>query len=149
MSLDVYLELDTPVWQPSETIPVRANGTIIELTREQWDQLYPGLDPIVLRTEAETNQVFHRNITSNLGQMARAAGIYAVCWRPQEIGITLARQLIEPLRQGLDALRANPELFRRYNPTNGWGDYEGLVAFVDAYLAACLIYPEAKVSVWR
>jgi hypothetical protein len=81
--------------------------------------------------------------------MANAAGIYEYLWRPEEIGITKAEQLIKPLRDGLARLVADPESFKKHNPDNGWGDYGGLVEFVREYIAACEANPDADVSVWR
>ena len=92
---------------------------------------------------------FEANITHNLNSMAGAAGIYECMWRPEEVGITTARDLIKPLADGLAWLRANPRLARKHNPENGWGDYEGLVEFVSEYLAACRRYPDTTVSVSR
>jgi hypothetical protein len=65
--------------------------------------------------------------------MAREAGLYEHLWRPEEIGIATAGQLIEPLRDGLTRLESDPKRFKRFNPTNGWGDYEGLLEFVREY----------------
>ena len=95
------------------------------------------------------SSVHEGNITHNLGNMAKAAGIYSELWRPDEIGITKAAQLIAPLTKGLALLRETPDMFTAYNPENGWGSYEGLVQFVANYLAAAEQRPEATVSVWR
>jgi len=95
------------------------------------------------------DEVFNGNITHNLGEMATACGLYYYLWRPEEIGITTADQLIDPLTVGLDALIDNPEKFRQFNPSNDWGTYEGLIDFVTYYLKACKENPKAKVSVWR
>lgn len=40
--------------------------------------------------------------------MAVEAGIYEYLWRPNEIKITKAKELIEPLRQGLHNLKSEP-----------------------------------------
>ena len=93
--------------------------------------------------------VFSRNITHNLGKMAAAAGIYQHLWRPEELGIKTAGELVKPLADGLFRLKNDPEHFRKFNPTNGWGDYEGLVKFVDEYLGACMEYPDAEIYVSR
>jgi hypothetical protein len=103
---------------------------------------------VTLSAVRET-EVYTANITHNLSKMAAEAGIYKALWRPEEIGITTAKQLIEPLRVGLALLRAEPQRFRAFNPENGWGTYDGLVAFVDAYLQACEENPDATVDVWR
>lgn len=94
-------------------------------------------------------EVFEANITHNLNKMADAAGIYQHLWRPEEIGVTEAHQLIEPLRAGLARMRAEPEKFRAFNAENGWGKYENLVAFTEKYLAACIENPEAQVRACR
>lgn len=92
---------------------------------------------------------YDANITHNLGRMAREAGIYEPLWRPDEVGITHARQLIEPLRAGLVRLKANPEHYKQFNPPNGWGSYDRFVPWIEEYLAACESCPDATVSVSR
>lgn len=93
--------------------------------------------------------VYTRNITHNLGAMAAEAGIYMPMWRPDEMGITKAGELIGPLSRGLTLLRSDPERFRTLNPVNGWGSYEELVEAVAEYLAACCADPDADVSAFR
>lgn len=95
------------------------------------------------------DQIYWANITHNLGRMADEAGIYQHLWRPDEIGITKAQQLIEPLRAGLALMKADPPRFEKHNATNGWGLYEHFVPFVEKYLAACEENPEADVAVSR
>jgi hypothetical protein len=92
---------------------------------------------------------YDANITHNLGSMAEAAGIYKHLWRPEELGITHAKQLIEPLTKGLEKLLASPETLSKHNAPNGWGTYASLVPFVERYLKACIEYPEATVEVSR
>lgn len=94
-------------------------------------------------------EVFWRNITHNLNKMAMEAGIYEVLWRPEEINVDVAEQLIPLLEAGLDNLVSNPDKFRQFNPSNGWGNYDNLVEFVSAYLQACKDNPDAKVEVSR
>jgi hypothetical protein len=153
MSLDVYLirrrEGDAPAAQPS--IYVREAGRTREISRDEWDRRFPGREPVVVSAEPddERETVFDYNITHNLGRMADAAGIYSPLWRPDEIGVTMAGQLVEPLKDGLALLQSDPDRFRAFNPENGWGDYDGLLAFVAAYLAACIKYPDAEVRVSR
>lgn len=151
MSLDVYLRTECAA--PKEHgsgIFVRDNGATKEITREEWDDRHPGHEPIIAKYWADgDDEVYSRNITHNLGRMAGAAGIYEALWRPDEHGLTTAAQLVEPLTLGLMALRDDPEKFKALNPPNGWGSYEGLVAFVADYLAACERHPTAKVEVSR
>jgi hypothetical protein len=93
--------------------------------------------------------VFDYNITHNLVDMAEAAGIYKHLWRPEEIGIFNADQLIQPLKEGLAKLQSDPTYYKKYEPDNGWGSYDGLVCFVERYLAACIANPDAKITVSR
>jgi len=74
----------------------------------------------------EGDLVYSANITHNLNQIANVAGIYKYIWRPEEIGIKTAKELIEPLTSGLNELLSNPEKHKQFNPENGWGNYEGL-----------------------
>jgi len=88
-------------------------------------------------------------ITHNLGKMADHAGIYKALWRPEEIGIKSANELIPLLENGLAMLKADPEKFKQYDAPNGWGVYDNLVCFVRDYLEACKVNPEASVEVSR
>lgn len=81
--------------------------------------------------------------------MADAAGIYKHLWRPEELNISKAKDLIEPLSKGLTELASNREKYEKFNPDNGWGDYEGLVKFVENYLISCIKYPEAEIETDR
>jgi hypothetical protein len=152
MSLDVYLYSNEP--QPmveGSGIFIRENGETREITIEEWENKFPGTEPVVVRQEnqVEDCELFTRNITHNVSLIASKADIHRELWRPDEIGITHANQLIRPLTEGLKRLCSNPEYYRQYNPENGWGSYEGLVQFVRAYLEACIKYPDATVRVSR
>jgi len=103
----------------------------------------------VYLTETLPTTVFDLNITHNLSPMADAAGIYKHLWRPEEVPATRAEQLIEPLTEGLRRLREDPDRFKEYNPSNGWGDYDGLCGVVERYLAACKKHPDAEVRASR
>ncbi|MGE4074921.1 MAG: hypothetical protein AB7F22_05180 [Reyranella sp.] len=93
--------------------------------------------------------IYSSNITHNLNKMADEAGIYKHLWRPDELGIKKAGELVEPLKAGLALLLAEPDRFKALNPPNGWGDYEGLCKFVNDYLHACMENADADVSVSR
>lgn len=148
MSLDVYLTMpDAKVLQGSG-IFIRENGVQKEITEQEWYERFPDRQPVKFLGK-ETDEVYCSNITHNLGTMAAQAGLYEVLWRPEEIGITKAKDMVSKLALGLNTLKDNPSKYKEYNPVNGWGDYEGLVNFVDNYLTACIEYPEADVNVSR
>lgn len=90
-------------------------------------------------------EVYSANITHNLGVMAEEAGIYKHLWHPEELGITKAKDLIEPVRAGLALMVADPPRFEKHNAKNGWGLYENFVPFVANYLSALEAHPEADV----
>lgn len=97
----------------------------------------------------ETEIVYDANITHNLGAMANEAGIYQHLWRPEELGITKASELIEPLTKGILDMKARPDHYKQFNAANGWGLYEHFVPWLEKYLDACKEYPDAVVEVSR
>lgn len=153
MSLDVYLTLPGagPTTGTAPQIYIRDHGQTMAISREEWDRRFPGQEPVMVATDTDREEarVYEANITHNLRLMAVAAGLYHVLWRPEESGYTAANQLIEPLRQGLAVLKAEPERFKAFEAPNGWGTYDQFVPWVERYLAACERYPTAQVSVWR
>lgn len=151
MSLDVYLCIPNPQTAPKrEAIFVRRDGATVEVTRNEWDALYPNQQPATITVGGDCDDcAYTANITHNLGRMAEAAGIYQHLWRPEELGLHLANDLIKPLERGLAALKTEPERFRQFDAPNGWGKYEQFVLFVENYLAACRESPDATIRVSR
>src|SRR2546430_8893089 len=68
--------------------------------------------------------VYETNVTHNLNKMADEAGIYKHLWRPEEIGITKAGQLVHPLIDAISLMTEQPQRFIALNLKNGWGSYE-------------------------
>lgn len=91
----------------------------------------------------------HLNITHNLVDMADAVGLYKYVWRPEENGITTAGEMINHLEKGIEELRMSPSKYKKLNPTNGWGNYDGLLVFLNKYLSICQEHPTAKITVSR
>jgi hypothetical protein len=122
--------------------------------REDIDTLYETLrstqDKIEqLEDDYEDAKLSAFNITHNLNKMAEAVGLYEVLWRPEEIGITIASQMVEPLEKGLKELETNPDKYKAYDPPNGWGNYEGFVSFCKSVLQKCREYPDAVIEADR
>lgn len=111
--------------------------------------VYLQIDVDVGAPELKTIELYEANITHNLGVMAEAAGIYKCLWRPEEIGIRYASQLIEPLEAGINQLNADPDKFKAFNASNGWGTYDNFLPWCKKYLEACQSYPKALVYVCR
>ncbi len=103
----------------------------------------------VYLTKTRPTPVYESNITHNLAEMAEEAGIYFHLWRPDEISITKASELIEPLRKGIALMKSDAPRFEKHNAENGWGTYKHFVPFVEEYLKACEENPDADVRVSR
>ena len=152
MSLDVYLRSREAKRPGGDRIFIRRDGQTVEITRDEWNELYPDRAPAVLTIDPddEWDYIYSANITHNMGRMASECGqLYEAMWRPDEQGWTHASDLIEPLRDGLAILQTDHDRLQEFNPENGWGNYDGLVRFVVGYLTACERWPEAEVRVSR
>lgn len=99
--------------------------------------------------DPDDGYAFSANITHNLGRMAEAAGIYKHLWRPEELGITKASELIAPVTTGLIDMAALPSYYRQFSSSNGWGLYENFLPWVAKYLQACIEHPNATIEVSR
>jgi hypothetical protein len=121
MSLDLYI------------IHKRTEEEIINEVREAKK------NNVRLETVDVEPTVWWENITHNLGKMAKAVpvrgsvSLYDLLWHPREAGFTkVGKEYIDLVAVGYNYLETHPEL-RRYNPENGWGDYEGLLDFTRNY----------------
>jgi len=84
------------------------------------------------------------NLTYNLTPMLRIAGMDP--WR-DFIGLP-ASVAGQRWAKVLDALSADPAMYKAMNPANGWGDYDGAVKVLTALVEACADYPDAKIGGW-
>ena len=103
----------------------------------------------VILTNKDGKEVFSSNITHNLAEMAREAGIYNAVWRPDENGITHARQVIEPLTKGVLDMTERKEHYQQFDSPNGWGTYDRFVPWCAEYLKACILNPNATIDISR
>lgn len=87
---------------------------------------------------------FSANHTSNTAGMWRHAGCDIA-----EFDGKLASELGASLKVAIDAMRANPGLYKPMEPDNGWGTYESTLKFMINVLLACESNPDAEVHVWR
>ena len=99
--------------------------------------------------------VYSGNITHNLNSMAAAIvlsnglTLYQILWRPDEHGLKFARDISDLLDEGWNILLSDPDKYKKYDPPNGWGSYEGLCDFVYRYRNACWDNPDAELRVSR
>ena len=139
MSLDVSLYIKKP-----HKSKILRNGK-----RVLYSEIYDALGIEDRPLEFKETCAYEYNCTHNLGSMATAAGVYEALWRPEEIPANKAGDLIELLSSGLERLYGDPDKYKKLNPSNGWGSYEGLVKFVESYLNACKEFPDAGIHVSR
>jgi hypothetical protein len=90
--------------------------------------------------------LYTSNCTHNLTAMFGAAGVYEILWRGDDL---IAGEQVVALETGLADMRARPDFFRTFNPKNKWGDYEGALAFLSSFVAACREHPTAILSCSR
>ena len=109
MSLDIYFFKNGFDIQKSRT-DIDATYTKLQAIKEELEQLEGDYKEATLS---------NLNVTHNLNNMAKAVGLYEVLWRPEEIGITMASQMIPFLEKGIEELTANPEKYKTFNPHNG------------------------------
>ena len=105
----------------------------------------------VYLSQVETREVnvFDATITHNFNKMAEAVCLYQVLWKPEELGLTKAFQLVKPLMAGLFLLTSDKDRIEKLNAENGWGTYENFVTFVEKYLLACIKNPNATIRISR
>lgn len=89
---------------------------------------------------------FDFNITHNLTEMADEAGIYKCLWRPEENGFERCEQIIEPLRASIKDMEKNPEKYKKHNPPNGWGNYDGFLEKCKEIYHIALANPDFKIT---
>jgi len=90
-------------------------------------------------------EAFYNSISHNYVPMAKEANVYKALWHPGENGFKKAHSIVPALEKGLKKLKGDPDYFKQYNPTNGWGSYESLISFIEDVLNACLKYPNADI----
>jgi hypothetical protein len=89
------------------------------------------------------------NYTSNAAAMwHRAIGVLGLGDVIDTLG-QRAEHLIPELARAIDRMRDNPDDYRELEPENGWGDYEGALAFLEGIERACRNYPMARVRASR
>ncbi len=81
---------------------------------------------------------FASSLDHESSNIAQAVGIYEAIWHPEEIGATVAKDLITPLQLGLVILKGDTERFYNHRDFTAW---------VEEYLAACRKHPDAVIQI--
>lgn len=85
---------------------------------------------------------FDRNMTSNVAPMWREAGCDL-----RDLKGVLAWRAVDSLSAAIDNMTNYPADYRKMEPANGWGDYEGCLKFLTEIRDACRKYPTAEIGV--
>ena len=145
MSLDLYIISPKPIMKRGTGVFVRENGQNVELkTIEEVREHFPNSDLSHIREFEYVDEYFwHGNITHNMGKMASAVlvpgtemSLYDLLWRPDELGFTVAGHAYyrESVLGCFLFLRRHREELLPFNPENGWGNYDQLLAFTLDFL---------------
>jgi hypothetical protein len=89
--------------------------------------------------------VWSGNATHNLLPMWRKAGVSDALYNSDG---KLAKEITEKIQEGLAHMLEHKSEYVALNPSNGWGNYEGAVAFLQNLFNACLKYPNSKINIW-
>jgi hypothetical protein len=99
--------------------------------------------------EIATTPIWETNVTHNLNKMAEAVGIYEILWKPEENGIIRAKEIIEPLADGIALLKSDAKKYKRFESPNGWGTYDSFIPWLEKVLDNCKLYPDSFIVVSR
>lgn len=105
--------------------------------------------PLATGNEEYIAVLYEANITHNLNNMAKEAGLYEIMWRPDEIGVRFARDAVYQLEEGIKYMLEHKVELMPFTPDNGWGSYEGLLRVAQEFCEACYRYPNALIKVSR
>lgn len=124
MSLDLYIKSKTPVHKRGTGVYIRENGKNRKLkTVAEVKEFFPEADLSDIKMyEYETEDLWHENITHNMGKMADHVPIgertlYDYLWEPDEIGFTcVTAEYVQCVFTGLLYLKAHKEELLQYLP---------------------------------
>ena len=101
--------------------------------------------------EVKRVNVFSGNITHNLTKMAKHvptgtySTLYDELWNPDTT--KKARDLVEPLKRGVQFMKENKKMLQQFDAKNGWGTWSDLLEFTKRVRHACQFNPEAEITV--
>jgi hypothetical protein len=93
--------------------------------------------------------VAERGITHNVVPMAKLCNVYYAVWRGDENGIEKAEDLIPLIENGIDIATEKYAELVKLNPSNGWGDADSFIAFLEHLLTDCHANPDATLTFSR
>lgn len=94
--------------------------------------------------DTQGQEVFETNITSNLMSMANEASVIDITWGACE-NVKTAQDMINPLSKGISIMEQDPDRFKAFDSSNGWGTYNDFLPWLKELLNAAIEYPTATV----
>jgi hypothetical protein len=70
-------------------------------------------------------------------------------WKDEDWDGKPAGEMVPQLKTAVTKLKEEPERFRAMNPSNGWGNYDGLIDALEGMILCAEQNPKAIVSYWR
>lgn len=83
------------------------------------------------------------NYTWNVSPMYTEALGYTL----SELDGEKAKSVVGELQQGYMRMLDNPQKYKKMNPPNGWGDYEGALKYLRDLIVACQENPDCKIDI--
>lgn len=142
MSLDLYIISKKPIRRTGTGIYVRENGRNRELKTKEEVLCYFGEDTEVEVKVYETNEVWHENMTHNLGRMAskvkgKERDLYTLFWRPTESIVT--KEWVTEVLRCYIYLKEHEEELKPLEEE--WGTFDLLKEFTESLIKCLLDLP--------
>lgn len=100
--------------------------------------------PVCQHCKAEPKEYFTANITHNLTAMWVRADCYGALYESHG---KKAGTIVAKLSSAIAYMEEHEDAYRRLNPGNGWGSYEGALSFLRRLRDACQHWQEAVIHV--
>lgn len=92
------------------------------------------------------NIVFTANLQNSYSRIAKALKLYRPIWRPRELAIDDAGTLTGLINKGLTTYSRDKGFFEQFIDADSDDSLEEFFEFVQGYLTACHVNPQAKVK---
>jgi hypothetical protein len=102
------------------------------------------LDIYLVKKVMMEKEIYHRNITYNLNVMWRKACVYDALYNSHGMQ---AKSIVPILKLGLEDMLKKPNVYKKLEPENGWGSYDGAITFLNSVIEACEDNPTAKLII--
>ena len=103
------------------------------------------LDISLLAGKSSESRVYSDNYTGNVCPMWNKAG---VCDTLYTSSGKKASEITEVIRKGITAMKADPDEYKKLNPDNGWGNYEGALKFLEDLLRNLEEWPDSTIAIF-